>query len=103
VFNTRLKHLNECVLSGTWANSIAKFALSLWRCPQAKEQIYTPACYSALWHIGLLGCIWLLCDGYAPNFFMPRNAFRTITIIAGDNDCNEFTSPMFCYGTQKTL
>ena len=66
-----------------------------------KNKIYTPACYSALWHIGLLGCIWLLCDGYTPNFFYAAQRFRTITIVAGDNNSYEFTFPMFCYGTQK--
>ena len=68
---------------------------------RGKNKIYTPACYGALRHIWLPGCVELLRDGNAPHFFYAAQRCRPITIIARDNDSDKFAVPVLRKGTQK--
>jgi len=68
-----------------------------------KNKIYTPACYCALRHIWLPGRVGLLRDGNAPHVLYAAQCCCTITVIAGDNDCDKFAVPVLRQGTQKMI
>ena len=66
-----------------------------------KNKINTPACDSTLRHIGLSGCIRFLRDRYPSDFLYSAQRFRTIAVISGYNDGNDFAPPVLCDGAQK--
>src|SRR6202011_6406835 len=66
-----------------------------------KNKIYTSACYRALGHIWLHGCVELLRDSDAADFFYAAQSCCTINIEARDNDSDKFSVPVLRQGMQE--
>jgi hypothetical protein len=57
-----------------------------------EHEIYISARYCALRHIGLLGCVELLCDCNTTHFFDTLQRCGSVTVISRDNNGYKLTS-----------
>ncbi len=61
---------------------------------RGKNKIYTSACYGALRHIWLHGCVGLLGNRNGPHFFYAAQCCCPNVIITRDNNSDKFAVPV---------